>query len=317
MELVTEPEIHDAKMAGDFARELQLLLTHLGISHAKMEKGEMRVEANISVSKSDKLGTKVEVKNLNSFKSVEKAIQYEYERQVKALESGGKIDQETRGWDEDKETTFSQRKKEESHDYRYFPDPDLPELFISEIPEFSLETLLSSLPELPAAKRKRYQEDYRLKGVDIETYINNPEKSALFEAVMRGLGDPKFAPVASNYILTDVKKPLPARSIADVVKMFSEGSISSRGAKDLLAALPETDTDVRAFAESEGLIQKSGTEELSRVVEEIISSNQTAIEEYKKGKAASLQFLIGQAMKATKGSGNPVVLKKLFEELLK
>lgn len=316
MELVTEPLIHDAKTAGDFAKELQLLLTYLNISHANMEKGEMRVEANISVSKYDKLGTKVEVKNLNSFKSVERAIQYEYDRQIEVIESGGKIDQETRGWDEDKGATFSQRKKEESHDYRYFPDPDLPKLFISEIPEFSRESLEKSLPELPEAKRNRYKEAYGLKEIDVETYINNAEKSGLLEEVMEDLKDAKLAPIASNYILTDVKKPMPAKSLAAVVKMFVDGSISSRGAKDLIASLPETDTDVRAFAESKGLIQKSDTEELKKIVEEIISNNQSVVDEYKSGKAASLQFLIGQAMKATKGAGNPQILKSIFEGIL-
>jgi aspartyl-tRNA(Asn)/glutamyl-tRNA(Gln) amidotransferase subunit B len=153
MELVTEPVIHDAETAGAFARELQLLLRYLGVSDANMEKGEMRVEANISVSTTDTFGTKVEVKNLNSFRSVERAIAHEIKRQSELLESGGTVVQETRGWDDGKQSTFSQRKKESSHDYRYFPDPDLPKLVISEIPEFSREHLASELPELPWARR--------------------------------------------------------------------------------------------------------------------------------------------------------------------
>ena len=149
MELVTEPVIHDAETAVRFAKELQLLLRYLGVSGANMEKGEMRVEANISVSKTDSFGTKVEVKNLNSFKVVEKAIEYEIKRQSEKLERGEKIVQETRGWDEDREETFSQREKESSHDYRYFPDPDLPKLKLSELSEFSAEVLKKKFPNRP------------------------------------------------------------------------------------------------------------------------------------------------------------------------
>ncbi|KKT30843.1 MAG: Aspartyl/glutamyl-tRNA(Asn/Gln) amidotransferase subunit B, partial [Candidatus Nomurabacteria bacterium GW2011_GWD1_44_10] len=156
MELVTKPVIHTAEEAGAFARELQLLLRTLGVSDANMEKGEMRVEANISISKTDKLGTKVEVKNLNSFRSVERAIAYEVERMTKILDGGpGEIVQETRGWDEGGQKTFSQRKKESAHDYRYFPDPDLPKLKISEIPEFSNKNLQATMPELPWERRAR------------------------------------------------------------------------------------------------------------------------------------------------------------------
>ncbi len=190
MELVTEPVIKDAKVAVAFAKELQLLLRYLNVSDANMEKGQMRVEANISVSKTDKfglnrserpvgrtgkpvLGTKVEVKNLNSFKSVERAIEYEIERQINVLEGGGEIVQETHGWDENKQKTFSQRKKENSDDYRYFPDPDLPKLKLSEIEEFSEENLTKEIPELPWKKRVRYKEDYGIKDEDI-----NKERSA-------------------------------------------------------------------------------------------------------------------------------------------
>ena len=181
MELVTEPVIHSAEEAGNFARELQLLLRYLGVSDANMEKGEMRVEANISVSDDPKkFGTKVEVKNLNSFKAVEKAIEYEVKRHIEALEKGEKIIQETRGWDEDKGKTFSQRQKEDSHDYRYFPDPGLPKLKISEIEEFSEKNIEASLPELPWAKRARYAKDFGLKDADIQIYVSNPEAREIF-----------------------------------------------------------------------------------------------------------------------------------------
>ena len=183
MELVTEPELHTGKDTADFARELQLLLQYLGVGEANMEKGEMRIEANISVSDTAKFGTKVEVKNLNSFKSVEKAVTYEIERQIEVLEAGGKIVQETRGWDEDKQSTYSQRAKEDSHDYRYFPDPDLPKMKISEIPEFASAVLKKELPELPWEKRTRYEKDYGIKEADVEIYVRPGIISALFESV--------------------------------------------------------------------------------------------------------------------------------------
>jgi aspartyl-tRNA(Asn)/glutamyl-tRNA(Gln) amidotransferase subunit B len=162
---------------------LQLLLQYLGVGDANMEKGEMRIEANISVSMTDKLGTKTEVKNINSFKAVEKAVAYEIDQQIQVLESGSKIVQETRGWDEDKQKTFSQRLKEDSHDYRYFPDPDLPKLKISEIAEFSLENLKKELPELPWEKRARYEKDYGIKPTDVEIFVRPGIISAFFEKV--------------------------------------------------------------------------------------------------------------------------------------
>lgn len=179
MELVTEPVIHSAKEAGDFGRELQLLLRYLGVSEANMEKGQMRVELNISVSDDpNKFGTKVEVKNINSFKAVEKAAEYETKRMIELIESGekDKIVQETRGWDETKQSTFSQRVKENANDYRYFPDPDLPKLFLSEI--FNTEELRKNLPELPQAKRIRYENDYGIKKEDIESYITDQEPNS-------------------------------------------------------------------------------------------------------------------------------------------
>jgi aspartyl-tRNA(Asn)/glutamyl-tRNA(Gln) amidotransferase subunit B len=205
MELVTEPELHSGKETADFARELQLLLQYLGVGDANMEKGEMRIEANISVSTTEKLGTKVEVKNINSFKAVEKAVAYEIERHIQVLEGGGKIVQETRGWNEDKQSTFSQRLKEDSHDYRYFPDPDLPKFKISEIAEFSVENLKKELPELPQQKRERYEKDYGIKPVDMEIFIRPGIISTFFEKVCTDFNsDRNLIKLASNYIISDL-----------------------------------------------------------------------------------------------------------------
>lgn len=322
VELVTEPVIHDAETAGRFAREFQLLLTYLGIAHANMEKGEMRVEANVSVSNrqpttdNQQLGTKVEVKNLNSFKSVEKAIKYEFERQAKLLESGEVVAQETRGWDENKEVTFSQRSKEDSHDYRYFPDPDLPKLYLKDIKEFSEEILKASMPELPWQKRERYKTDFGLKDEDIEIYIKDSKWGNLLEEAWGILRDKDQIRLASNYITSDLKIQISAEALAKVIRMVSSGAISSRGAKDILKILEIDGGEPRLIAEERNLIQQSNVEELEVIAKKVIGENIGAVEEYKKGKLASLQFLVGQAMKETKGSANPQVLKEIFTKIL-
>jgi aspartyl-tRNA(Asn)/glutamyl-tRNA(Gln) amidotransferase subunit B len=333
MELVTEPVIHSAEQAGNFGRELQLLLRTLGVSEANMEKGEMRVEANISVSNTDKFGTKVEVKNLNSFKSVEKSIAYEIERHIEVLESGGKIEQETRGWDDSKGRTFSQRKKEDSHDYRYFPDPDLPKLKISEIPEFSKENLKKTIPELPQEKRDRYAK-IGLKSQEIHIYVSNFEVGEFFEKVSEKLGGKKESLLlASNYISTDilglikkkygegreseiVKLPFGPNEFIKLVSLIESKKVSSRGAKDILAEMFERGGDPEKIAIDRDLIQKSDEGAVKKIAEEVISENPKIVEEYKKGKTASLQFLIGQGMKKSKGSANPEVLKTTFISLL-
>jgi aspartyl-tRNA(Asn)/glutamyl-tRNA(Gln) amidotransferase subunit B len=316
MELVTEPAIHDAETAGRFARELQLVLVYLGVSHANMEKGEMRLEANVSVSATEELGTKVEVKNLNSFKVVEKAIKYEMNRQIEILEKGEKVVQETRGWDDNRGVTFSQRAKEESHDYRYFPDPDLPKLFLSEVSEWKKEALLETLPELPWERRERYIKEFGLKDSDAEIYVRDREWGSYFEEVAAILESPELARLASNYITTDLKKLVPKEHLAEVVKMIDGGEISSRGAKDILSMLEENPRDPRIIASENNLIQKNDPEELRKLVQSVIDENKKVVDEYKGGKEASLQYLIGQAMKLSRGSGNPKLFRDLFLELL-
>ncbi len=331
MELVTEPVIHSAGEAVAFAKELQLLLRYLGIAEANMEKGEMRVEANISVSDDPtKFGTKVEVKNLNSFRAVERAIDYEVKRHIEALEKGEKIIQETRGWNETKEQTFSQRQKEDSHDYRYFPDPDLPKLKISEIPEFAADILRKEIPELPSARRERYKKDFDLRPEEVELYIST-SWGDFFEAVVREpsvLGDTKKIKTASNYISSDllgiVKKnpapwqnsPLSSASIAELVGLINEGSLSSRGAKDVLAIMYTDGGSPRMLAEKNGLIQKNDEGHLKEIIQKIIIANPKVVADYKAGKAVALQFLIGQCMKETKGSANPEVLRALLSSFL-
>lgn len=315
MELVTEPVIHSPEQAGAFARELQLLLRALGAGEANMEKGEMRVEANISVSKDDALGTKVEVKNLNSFRSVERAIAYEVERQSALLEKGGTIVQETRGWDEAKQVTFSQRKKESSHDYRYFPDPDLPALRISEIEDFKDP----ALPELPWEKRMRYL-GMGLKSDDASMFVAQEEYGALFDASTVGLeaGNPRIS-LSANYIANDLAgagRIVDAPRFAELMGLLAEGKMSSRAGKDILARMLESEKAPAQIAEEEGLFQQSDEGALLSVAKKVIEEHESVAADYKAGKQAALQFLLGQGMKLSKGSANPGALKEAFIKLL-
>ena len=326
MELVTEPVIHSSKEAGDFGRELQLLLKYLGVSEVNMEKGQMRVELNISISDDpNKLGTKVEVKNINSFKAVERAAEYEIKRMAELLDEGrgDEIVQETRGWDESKQSTFSQRKKENANDYRYFPDPDLPKLFLNKI--FDLEKIKSELPELPKAKRIRYQKEYGIKDEDIESYITDQELGSWFEKVTTELKDSGKIKTASNYITSDylgLKKSnldikLPeVKNFVELIEMVADNKISSRGAKDILAMIVIEDNSPVAIAEAKGLLQKNDEGELKSIIQKIIDANPAVVETYKGGKDNALMSLVGQVMKETQGSANPGLVQKILKELL-
>jgi len=327
MELVTEPVIHSAEAAREFARELQLLLRTLGASEANLEKGEMRIEANISVAPegSDKLGTKVEVKNLNSFQVVFDAIKYEIARQSKALDDGDELVQETRGWDEKGSKTVSQRIKESSDDYRYFPDPDLPKLMISEVAEFDSDRIEESLPELPDAIRVRLEKQ----GVgadDIDTLLQRADLRTLFDATIDHTGDDdEYVRLAANYITSDViglerdngsLQDISPENFAQLIKMIADDKLSSRGGKDTLAAMFTDGESPEIIAKDNDLLQKSSAEDLQPVVEEIIAENESVVNDYRNGDESVLQFFIGQGMKKTGGSANPQVLKELLEKAL-
>lgn len=321
MELVTEPVIHDAQIAGDFARELQLLLRTLGAGAANLEKGEMRIEANISVSeKVGEFGTKVEVKNLNSFRSVERAIAHEVDRQSKLIARGEKVLQETRGWDESKQETFRQRLKEGSADYRYFPEPDLPKLVISEIPEFAPEAIRASLPELPAERRARYAQQFSLKSEDIAFIAAAPERSGFFDALSENLGsDPKLVQLAANYFVSDLAGEagkMTPEAFAALITMVAQGDLSSRGAKDTLVVLKNEGGDPAQVVQDRGLLQVHDKSALEAAVQGVLAANPAVVADYRAGKAAALQYLLGQAMKATRGAGNPGVLREILEERL-
>lgn len=361
MELVTEPAIHDGKTAANFAKELQLLLRSLGAGDANMEKGEMRVEVNVSVSADPRahelpydfktFGTKVEVKNLNSFRSVERAIEFEIDRHINILEriesgeaaEGERIVQETRGFDETTGKTFSQRAKEDSHDYRYFPDPDLPKLIISEIPEFAPEKLRAEMNALPWELRERYVKEFSMKDEDAEMFVQNKIFREFFEETAKILGADSAGiektKLAVNYITSDIagliKKAGPSASdallvrpdqFAEIIAMISASELSSRGAKDLLALYWSADETVIAeiqgktpkqIAEEKGMIQKNDPEAIKKMAEELVAGNPAVVADYKAGKEASLQFFVGQIMKLTKGSVNPQLAKEVLLEVLK
>ena len=326
MELVTEPVIHSVKQAGDFGRELQLLLKYLGVSEANMEKGQMRVELNISISESpDKLGTKCEVKNINSFRALERAAEYEIKRMSKLLDEGkgDEIVQETRGWDESKQSTFSQRVKENANDYRYFPDPDLPKLFLNKV--FDTEKIKEELPELPETKRIRHRNYYGIKDEDIESYITDQELGNWFEKVANILKDKEKIKIASNYITSDylgLKKinmevRLPkVENFVELIEMVTEGKISSRGAKDILAIIVINDESPLTIAESKGLIQNHDEGALKEIVQKVIDANAQVVAIYKSGKENAIMSLVGQVMKESKGSANPILVQKILKELL-
>lgn len=358
MELVTEPVIHSAEQAVAFARELQRILRYVGASGANMDMGQMRIEANISVSETNGefglnqdgvlvdqtgsgrkpvLGTKCEVKNINSFASVFDAINYEVARHIELIESGGAVVQETRGWDEGKQSTFSQRKKENAHDYRYFPDPDLPKLYLTKL--FDIEAMKKEIPLLPKQVRDNLdaigitgeKQDILIDNIELLKYFNilQPSFSKIEESI-------KFAQLSSNYLISDVlgllKKqnkeitynnlPL-ATSFSELIAMNLNGELSSRGVKDILLyimELPNKDGNphkIKEIAEEKGLIQKNDPELLKNIVTEVITENPLQVADYKSGKESMFMFFVGQCMKKSKGAGNPGIFQELLKVALK
>jgi aspartyl-tRNA(Asn)/glutamyl-tRNA(Gln) amidotransferase subunit B len=349
MELVTEPDIENAAQARDFVKELQMILRYLEVSDADMEKGEMRVEVNISLSPKDNggkkaLGTKVEIKNLNSLKAVEGSVAYEIVRQGEILEQGGKVAQETRGWHDVKQITFSQREKEEAFDYRYFPEPDIPPMTISEEEIGKLKGLIC---ELPAQKRLRFAEQYGLTAPAIaEIFIVNRAMADYFEKAISEAEEwinvaeadrentegQKFlvAQMCANYLASDVRGILAGaefcsgnfkvtpENFAEFIKLIYKKEISSKIAKAVLAKMAQTGADPSDIIEKEGLSQITDPGQINAAVDGVLEKNPKAAADYKAGKAAVFQFLVGQVLAATKGRANPDMVKKtLLDKLSK
>ncbi|MCD6094364.1 Asp-tRNA(Asn)/Glu-tRNA(Gln) amidotransferase subunit GatB [bacterium] len=343
MELVTEPDITSAKEARRFAEELHLIMHYLNISDADMEKGQMRIEVNISLSREKgKLGTKVEIKNLNSFRAVEKAIKYEIRRQAKILEDKGEILQETRGWDDVKGMTIPQRRKEFAQDYRYFPEPDLPPLHID---SRMLQEIKLQIPELPSQRRKRFKNEYNLSEKEIEVLVKNKELGNYFERVVSELKNwikfkkipkahtPAIIKTAANYLETDLlglikaqTKPHTLTSVrslkitpenfAELISILWEGEISSRIGKEVLCEMFKTGADPSHIIEERNLKQISDEKEIEEMAKRVIKENKKAVEDYKKGKENAIQFLIGQIMREAKGRANPEKARRAIKKYL-
>jgi len=332
MELVTEPDLRSAKEARRFAEELQLILRYLDVSNADMEKGQLRVEVNISLGEKGKLGTKVEVKNLNSFRAVEKAIDYEISRQTKILKAGKKVIQETRGWDDIRGVTVSQREKEYAHDYRYFPEPDLPPLHFK---KEEIEEIKAEIPELPQEKRERFKKEYHLDEKSIEVFVQNKDLGEYFEKVVSKLKSlprekiSKLIKLATNYLITDLQGLLKGASVSDknflitpenfaeFINLIAEEKISSKIAKIVLEEMFKTGADPPHIIEEKGLVLITDEAKIEKIIEEVISENQKAVSDFKKGKETALQFLIGQVMGKSQGKINPEVAKNLLIKILK
>jgi len=333
MELVTEPVIHNGVEARLFCQGLQILLKDLNISEAEMEKGQMRCEVNISLKPTGQkeLGTKVEIKNLNSFKAVEKAIDYEIKRQTELLDKGEKVIQETRGWDPIKEITYSQRIKEEAQDYRYFPEPDLPPLKVYEL--FDFEELKKEFKELPWLKKERIMKEYDLNSKEANILLKDLQALEILEETIKILKDEnldikKATNLAKNYLLTDIlgikeKEKLTYEEIkitplnfSKIITNIVQGKISSRVAKDILLEIIKTGQDPEKIIKERNLETISDANLINSIIEEVVKNNSKAIEDYKNGKETVIQFLVGQAMAKLKGAADPKILEKLFREKL-
>ncbi len=326
LEIVTDPVIHDAETARAYAEELRLLLVAIGASYAAMESGQMRVEANISLrpTGTEPFGTRVEVKNMNSFRSVERAIEYEIVRQEAALRSGEPLIQETRGWDDDRGVTYHMRVKETSDDYRYFPEPDLPPLRVDRA---WLDEIREELPELPAARRRRYRDDVGLSAYDAAVLVADAAASTVFEAARAA--DPDLPPkklanwVSGEYLRlakgddaeVDIDR-ISGEQLAALVRLVEDGQISGTNAKEVLARVGRSGDPVADIVAAAGYRQISDSGALQAAVDEVIAQNPDAVADVRAGTQKAIGFLTGQVMKKTRGQANAGVAQQLIRSTL-
>ncbi|MHB9094600.1 MAG: Asp-tRNA(Asn)/Glu-tRNA(Gln) amidotransferase subunit GatB [Eubacteriales bacterium] len=324
VEIVSEPDLRSPEEARLYLEKLKAILEYTDVSDCKMEEGSLRCDANISVRPfgQKEFGTRTELKNMNSFRALQKALEYEVERQIEVLEDGGRIIQETRTWDEAKGITLSMRSKEEAHDYRYFPDPDLVPMVISR--EW-VEEIRQTLPELPDARKERYVRDYGLPEYDAEVITGSIELSDYFD---EGLKYTKNAKALSNWVMgellkfincsglgvADPKFPIPAENLAELVELIDQGSISGKIAKDVFKDMEEKGEKPGAIIEAKGLKQISDEGAIGTIVDEVLAKNPQSVEDYRNGKERAVGFLVGQVMKATRGQANPELVNKMLKE---
>jgi len=325
MEIVSEPDISNPQEAFEYLTYLKLILQYIKVSDCDMEKGSLRCDANISLRKKgdSKLGTKVELKNMNTFRGIRTALEHEAKRQEKALPSGERINIETRLWDAQKMKTVVMRSKEEAHDYRYFPEPDLLDF---SVPEDVVKKQAGLVGEMPLAKRARFLKGYSLGEKEVEVFIDNMRLADFFEDVCKIYSKPQEV---SNWLLgpfleqvNSLEKgfnsvKISAQNFSKVVKYFTEGKMNNLAAKKALSLAVATDEDIDKIIEREKLVQVSGEDELGTFIEEAVKENPKAVKEYSEGKQQAVMFLVGQVMKKTKGKANPKVARQMLERRLK
>jgi aspartyl-tRNA(Asn)/glutamyl-tRNA(Gln) amidotransferase subunit B len=317
-EIVTEPDFRSSWEAYDYVNHVRRALQWVGASEADMEKGNLRCEANVSVRRigDEKFGTKVELKNLNSVRFMQRAIEFEITRQIGVLEAGGKLQQETRLWDERAGETRVMRSKEEAHDYRYFPEPDLPPLIVSN--EF-VERVRAEMPELPEARRRRFMERYGLSYSDASQLTSERSLADYYEKAAEISGNPR---AAANWIRSELLRelealgasagasPVSAEDLGALVRLIEDGKISGKQGKDVLVEMFKTGKSGAAIIEEQGLVQVSDSAEIDRLIDEVIRANPQQFEQYRSGKETLFGFFVGQVMKASKGKGNPKVVNE-------
>jgi aspartyl-tRNA(Asn)/glutamyl-tRNA(Gln) amidotransferase subunit B len=326
-EIVTEPDMHSAEEAVAFVKTLKSMLEYAEVSDCRMDQGSLRCDANISLREvgQEKLNSKVEIKNINSFRELQKALEKEEKRQRELYNYGEeyKIKQETRRWDSGKGRTISMRSKEDADDYRYFPDPDLVPIVIS---DSQIENIEKSIPELPPEKKKRFVEQFKITEKEVEILVGDKALSHFYEGVVGCGAEPK---TAANWILVDVLRILKEKEIEcrdmtlkpemlqKLIKLIEEGKISTTAGKEVFNEMFETEKDPEDIVREKGLAQISSSDVLDKIVEEVLDSNPKSIEDYKNGKLQASGFLMGQVMKASKGQANPKLAKELIETKLK
>lgn len=324
MEIVSEPDIRSPKEAAEYMKKLRTILRYLGVCDGNMEQGSLRCDANVSIRPvgQKEYGTRAEVKNINSFKFVERALEYEIKRQIKVVEEGGRVIQETRLWDSNKGITESMRGKEEAHDYRYFPEPDLVPITASQ--EW-IDEIRTKLPELPDAKRERFVSEYGIPEYDADLLTSEKAVAEWFEEAVRLGGSPK---AVSNWMMGELMRllneenkgieecPLKPIQLVDMLKLIDNGTISGKIAKTVFEEMYKSGKDAEQIVKEKGLIQISDAGEIEKAIDEILAKSQKEVERYKAGDEKLVGFFVGQVMKATKGKANPQMVNELLKKKL-
>ena len=324
MEIVSEPDIRTPKGAAEYMKKLRAILRYLGVCDGNMEQGSLRCDANVSIRPAGQkaYGTRAEVKNINSFKFVEKALEYEIKRQIKVIEEGGKVIQETRLWDSNKGITESMRGKEEAHDYRYFPEPDLVPITVE---QKWIDEIKVSLPELPDAKSKRFASEYGLPEYDADLLTSEKILAEWFESAVKAGGRPK---AVSNWVMGELMRlsneenktieecPLKPSQLADMLKLMDNGTISGKIAKAVFEEMYKTGKDAETIVKEKGLVQINDESAIEKAVDEVISKNPKEVERFKAGDEKLLGFFVGQIMKLTKGKANPQIVNEIMKKKL-